>query len=159
MREHTWFVAVLRIQFISTPVSFLKTWRNRQPWDNYLSHPCLNPRGQRKAQVYPQSPRQAFRAVDQLPYHLNFLPESENHTEAPGHSELTHESKHGILSFFLIFFFKIYYYYYLLFYNIVLVLPYIRMGNTCTPVADACWCMASCLVSEHFIWGKLFPNR
>ena len=52
-----------------------------------------------------------------------------------------------------------YYYYYLLLYNIVLVLPYIRMGNTCTPVADACWCMASCLVSEHFIWGKLFPNR
>ena len=49
---------------------------------------------------------QAFRAVDHLPYHLNFLPESENHMEAPGHSEPTQESKRSILSCFWAFHFR-----------------------------------------------------
>ena len=49
---------------------------------------------------------QAFRAVDQLPHHLNFFHESENHTEAPGHSELTHESKNCILSCFWAFYLR-----------------------------------------------------
>ena len=49
---------------------------------------------------------QAFRAVDHLPYHLNFLPESENHMEAPGHSEPTQESKRSILSCFWAFHFS-----------------------------------------------------